>query len=191
MLTVVTRYARIAAGMVLVMIAAPFMAVVVLPVVGLRVSSVSSASMVPTIVTGDVIVADPHARPRAGDVVLARVDGTTRVIAHRLAARTGDGGWRTKGDANPDWDSWVTPDDHIEGVMVGRPIPLIGWPRVLWSAGWAWRVVDLLILAAVLGLAWFALGGVARPDEDPEHADPEHAIEDWLRNRVLEGAGSR
>jgi signal peptidase len=87
-------------------------------VVGWRPSVIVTGSMLPLIKPGDVVVADPGARPRRGQIVLvADREAPTGRLAHRVVAINPDGTLITKGDANPTPDSVRHRVSDVVGVV--------------------------------------------------------------------------
>jgi phage repressor protein C with HTH and peptisase S24 domain len=89
---------------------------------------VAGPSMVPTLRSGDVVLAWRGARIRPGDVVLAHFrTGTDRLVVKR-AVRPLDGGWWVEGD-NP----YASDDSRRYGAadVAGRVIWRFWPPRLL------------------------------------------------------------
>src|SRR4051794_27278359 len=115
-------------------------------------ATVMSASMSPTINTGDMVILRRLGRPaRAGDVVMIHVpdDARTRygyppVVIHRVVTVAPDGTLRTKGDARHEPDPFTVPRAAVTTSVVGH----------LPAAGQA-----LGFLGSGLGLLWLASGG--------------------------------
>lgn len=90
---------------------------------------VKSGSMEPTLMVGDVILIDENVKPediktgRDGDVIVFYKPGSNELIVHRAVARI-DGGFLTKGDANPGTDFWSPiPPENIVGRWTGFKLP--------------------------------------------------------------------
>jgi len=90
---------------------------------------VKSGSMEPTLMVGDVILIDENVKPEDirtgfnGDVIVFYKPGSDELIVHRAVARL-DGGFLTKGDANPGTDFWSpVPPENIVGRWTGFRIP--------------------------------------------------------------------
>lgn len=128
---------------------------------------VRSDSMAPSVRRGDVVLVDPAARPRRGDVLTYRRPGSGPVT-HRLVGGDAAGGYLTKGDANRQADPQpVAPDAVVGRVRV--LVPLLGWPgltlravpvAVVFLAGVGWLTVVVVrrrrragVRACVAGLA--------------------------------------
>ncbi len=73
---------------------------------GWKPSVIVTASMMPSIKPGDVVVVDPDRKPALGQIVLVNdPEAATGRIAHRVTAIDPDGTMTTKGDANQSVDS--------------------------------------------------------------------------------------
>lgn len=152
-------------------------------------ATVMSASMAPTINTGDVVVLKRLDAPAAvGQVVMVTVPDEARarygyppVVIHRVAAVAADGTVTTKGDAKPEVDPFTVPRSAItKGVVTHVP-----------AAGQVFG-----FLGSTLGLLWLASGGLmlfgmplldryraAQRRVDDEREEREHVIEE-LRLQV-------
>ena len=116
-------------------------------------ATVMSASMAPTIDTGDMVVLQRLDRPaRVGDIVVVNVPDEARsrygyppVVIHRVLRIAADGAVSTKGDARKEPDPFTVPRRALGAHVIGR-IP---------SGG---RVVTFL--TSPLGLLWLAGGAV-------------------------------
>ena len=121
-------------------------------VAGWRPSVVTSASMVPALRPGDVVLVAPQTRraPVLGAIVLFNRPGANGQVAHRVVAIQPDGRVMTKGDANPLPDSDLLPPGSIRG-QVRLVVPQVGALRLIttpyWRDGVAWLV---LLVASVL-----------------------------------------
>lgn len=115
---------------------------------------VESGSMTPAISPGDVVVLrDAPATIPDGAIVSFRGDDG-RLVTHRIAGRTADGSYRTRGDANPTFDSEPVPAGDIIGIAAAV-VPHIGSPTLWWRTGrWA-------PLAALTGVLVAAVAAVA------------------------------
>ena len=115
-------------------------------------ATVMSASMAPTIDTGDMVVLQRLGRPaQVGDIVVVNVPDDARsrygyppVVIHRVVRIAADGAVSTKGDARKDPDPFTVPRRALTAHVIGR-IPAGG--RLL------------AFLTSPLGLLW--LGGGA------------------------------
>lgn len=116
-------------------------------------ATVMSASMVPTINTGDVVVLKRmQALPRVGDVVAVTVPDAARTrygyppeVVHRVVRVSPAGEITTKGDARPRPDPFVSPRAAVRAKVIAT-VPAAG--RVL------------AFLTSGLGLLWLAGGAM-------------------------------
>jgi len=115
-------------------------------------ATVMSASMTPTIDTGDMVVLKRISRPRVGDVAAVAVPDEARsrfgyppVVVHRIVRIGPDGAVTTKGDARKDPDPFTVPASAVRTKVVVA-VPAAG--RVL------------AFLTSGLGLLWLAAGGL-------------------------------
>lgn len=117
------------------------------------VATVMSASMSPTIETGDVVVMRKlQSPPRVGDVIAVSVPEGARSrygyppkVIHRVVRIGGDGQIRTKGDARKAADPFTVSRDAVQAEVVFT-MPAAG--RVL------------AFLGSTLGLIWLAAGAL-------------------------------
>lgn len=113
-------------------------------------TSVTSGSMTPAFRVGDVVVTQrisdtSNITPPA--VVLVDRPGMLPLL-HRISAVSPNGGYVTKGDANPTQDSDVIQRSSIIGV--GRlVIPWVGWPAI-WAQQRNYPALALLSLVVLL-----------------------------------------
>jgi signal peptidase I len=114
---------RIIANAVLVVCVAALLAVLVAPrLMGLTLEPVLSGSMEPTIRTG-ALIAIGKSNPemvQVGDIIGFHVQGMDTPVCHRVIEVIRDGslaGFRTKGDANEDPDSWVVKPADLIGTV--------------------------------------------------------------------------
>ncbi|GLY00506.1 signal peptidase I [Actinoplanes sp. NBRC 101535] len=114
---------------------------------------VTSGSMSPLITRGDVVVVDPAATGKAGDVVMYDRPGTG-AVTHRIVGYTPDGRYLTKGDANPQRDPQPVTAQAVEG-RVRLLVPYLGLP------GLRLRTVPAGVVLA-LGVAALALLALRR-----------------------------
>lgn len=89
-----------------------------------------SGSMEPEIKTGDVVITHKIAGKdaRVGDIILFPYEKDMKVT-HRIIAVSDQQGaklFTTKGDANPEPDSNLVPEDNVQGKVV-TVIPKMGW----------------------------------------------------------------
>lgn len=84
--------------------------------------------MVPTLRSGDALLARRGGRVRAGDVVIATFADHPGLLVVKRAVRESDGGWHVTGD-NP----YAGGDSAVHGPaeVVGRVV-LRYWPRPRW-----------------------------------------------------------
>jgi signal peptidase I len=116
-------------------------------------ATVMSASMSPTIKTGDVVVLKRlRGMPHVGDIVAVSVPDAARsrygyppVITHRVVRVTPDGNITTKGDAKPDADPFTVRRGSVSAKVVMH-IPAAG------------HVFAFLV--SPMGLLWIAGGAV-------------------------------
>lgn len=110
-------------------------------------------SMEPTLRPGDLVFVYSSGDYDSGDIILFETrDG--RATLHRIVGQT-DGGYVTKGDANPTTDQQAgappVPADRIHGevlTVASRPLVLRGWGGVLGAL--AARIELLAALGAIL-----------------------------------------
>lgn len=135
---------------------------------------ITSGSMAPLIRTGDVVLLRTPDDPAAlapGAVVTFRDDGSAGALTtHRIVSVTGDGAYRTRGDANAVDDPASLAPAAVEGVAT-LLIPLAGLPVIWWrTAPWRLAIWSGIALAA----AWVALRpppvAGPRPDLDAPRA---------------------
>ena len=116
-------------------------------------ATVMSASMSPTIDTGDVVVMRKlQSPPRVGDVIAVAVPEGARSrygyppkVIHRVLRVGSDGQIRTKGDARKEADPFTVSRDAVQAEVVFT-VPAAG--RVL------------AFLGSTLGLIWLAAGAL-------------------------------
>jgi signal peptidase I len=114
-------------------------------------ATVMSASMEPTISTGDVVVLRKLDRPpRVGDIIAVSVPSEARqrygyppTVVHRVVNVSPAGLITTKGDARPKPDPFTTRRDAVRA-------------RVVWTVPAAGQVVAFL--TSTMGLIWLAAG---------------------------------
>ncbi len=126
---------------------------------------VLSGSMEPALPVGSAILVrpvDPQA-VSAGDIITYRQQGSPSFVTHRVVEVERQGpalGFRTKGDANEDPDSYTVPAENVEGrVWVDIPylgyvaqhvrgswgfLLLVGVPGAIIIAGEVWNIVSVL-----------------------------------------------
>lgn len=98
----------------------------------LKIYSVMSGSMEPTISVGSLILTKPQAAYSVGDIISFQNDeqiATKNTTTHRIAAIEEENGlnyYSTKGDANDSNDPGRVNDNRIKGKVV-LSIPLLGY----------------------------------------------------------------
>ena len=102
---------------------------------------VSGESMLPTLESGDLVVALERQSYAAGDVVVYQVPagepGAGTNIVHRIVGRSAGGGYVVRGDNREGVDPWHPHDSDILGSMsqripsVGRPFALVRQPAAM------------------------------------------------------------
>jgi signal peptidase len=134
---------------------------------GWRPAVVTSASMLPALRPGDVVLFEPvGARPLVGAIVLFRRPGTGQQVAHRVAAVHPDGELVTKGDANLAPDSELLAPAEVRG-QARLVLPRAGALRLLttpyWHSALPW--LALLLASAALALTVPTRAGRPTPDQ--------------------------
>jgi len=112
---------------------------------------VVSGSMRPALDIGDIVLVDAR-KPfnvSIGDVIAFRFENM--IVVHRVINVTG-GGFRTKGDANPDPDPFVVDSSSVVGKVVGS-IPKIGLATLALQQGLAIFKISPAALSVVLPVA--------------------------------------
>jgi len=103
---------------------------------GLRLFTVRSGSMNPTISVGSVVVVRPHQNYQKGDIITYKraedtnIDNPAITTTHRIVEvikKEQEIFYSTKGDANNAPDGKLTPDPAVIGKVVFQ-IPFIGYP---------------------------------------------------------------
>lgn len=136
-------------------------------------SVVQSGSMEPRISPGDVVLTTPLPKSSPlpiGRVITFDVDG--ELVVHRLVHVTDDNTLVTKGDANPDTDSWTVTRTNITGQ--GRLlVPYAGLPGFWLRHGnlSAFALWGALTLLAVVITVTTARNGRADDGSDDEDGD--------------------
>src|SRR4051794_20363857 len=116
-------------------------------------ATVMSASMAPTINTGDMVVLQKLGRPaRIGDIVLVNVPDDARsrfgyppVVIHRVFRIAPDGTVTTKGDARKEPDPFTVPRRALSAHVIAH-VPAAGRAMAFFTSP--------------LGLLWLAGGAV-------------------------------
>ena len=91
---------------------------------GIKPVVVLTGSMEPTIETGSLAFIDTRDRDVKPQEIIAFETGG-QLVTHRVVG-VSDGVYRTKGDANRDWDSWTLTDENIVGKTIWW-IPGVGY----------------------------------------------------------------
>lgn len=144
--------------------------------------AVASGSMKPALKEGDLIIVQGGlegstivAEEVTGDVIIFyRPGDPDELIVHRAVDKWQDGNiWKfhTKGDANPNEDSWIVRETDIIGKVVGV-IPYIGHiPLFVHTIN---GKIIIIILIVILVLLEFVIPTAQRkkesdlPEEDPD-----------------------
>jgi signal peptidase len=161
----VVTAARVAATLLLVVLAGLLATALAPRAVGLEATVVVSGSMAPQIRSGDVVLTRPGTGPdlRPGQVVLfADPQRPGRLLLHRLASFDAQGRLVTRGDANQSDDAVHVAPSDVHGVAVLR-VPFVGLPA-LWRAEGSFGHIALA--AAVLAgaaVSVFGRPGSPRP----------------------------
>ncbi len=87
---------------------------------------ITGGSMAPTLVPGDLCVVFKTARVAADDLMLFETADREQMVVHRIVS-VGEGGIRTKGDANGTVDRDTVSEERIRG----RVVQVIGFGRLL------------------------------------------------------------
>ena len=130
---------------------------------GLGASAVKTGSMRPTIDPGDLVITvnKDIVEPKVGSIIVATppVAGQDLpAIAHRIIEIKPDGSYKTKGDYNPEPDTWIDRPEDVDKTVIAH-IPM-GWVR------------SPLVIAGGLGmLALIFMWPSSKKDEDSEEAD--------------------
>lgn len=124
-----------------------------------QVGYVYSDSMEPTLGVDDGYLLVPAGTVEVGDVVTFRLETRDTLVTHRVVGRT-DGGFLTKGDANPSADQASGHPPVASEDVIGQVLTVGGTPLVLPNLGVAVRTVREYrtpLLGVVVGLV--LLGG--------------------------------
>ena len=137
------------------------------PLLGYRVFTVMSGSMVPSIGVGDLVVTQPlpARQARAGDVItFSDPEGSGRLITHRVRLATVEAAnvqFVTKGDANNTVERWSIPASGTLGRVEYR-VPRLGYVMRL-AGSPAGRIALMIVPALLLGAS--GLKRIWRPAE--------------------------
>jgi signal peptidase I len=155
------QWADHAARVLLVASGAGVLALLVLPLLGLRTLVVQSGSMAPAIGTGDMVVSKVISPSEAsvGDVVTFRDPSRdSELVTHRVVEKQDQGGaiaFVTKGDANEATEDWTIEGSGTMGKVVFH-IPKAGY-LVAWATLPAVRaglLIGAALIFAVIALRW-------------------------------------
>lgn len=100
-----------------------FVIVVLFRGMGIRVFTVLSGSMEPTVPTGSVVLVDTHKEPKKNDIITFRMSDV--YVTHRMIGEE-QKGYITKGDANNCADFQNVPVEKVTGVVIAV-IPMAGY----------------------------------------------------------------
>lgn len=130
---------------------------------GYQLYVVQTASMVPAISPGDVVIDRPvRDGVRVGDVITFQHSSSPDLVTHRVTAVT-DGQIRTKGDANRTEDAWSIDEAQVHGI-VSLAVPLAGFAIVYL------RQPSGLASLATVAMAWLLLWQLFFPSTNaPRH----------------------
>jgi len=106
----------------------PILILVILHIMGLRLTVPLTDSMEPTIPKGSLVLVVPTwlVKPKVGDVALYRIRITNEyLVLHRVVGAT-QKGLLTKGDNRAFRDPWVVEKEDVIGVAV-LSIPFLGY----------------------------------------------------------------
>jgi signal peptidase I len=132
------------------------LALLALPLLGLRTLVVQSGSMSPAIETGDMVVSRVISPSEAsvGDVVTFRDPSRdSELVTHRVVEKRDEGGavaFVTKGDANGATEEWTIERSGTMGEVVFR-LPKAGY-LMAWATLPAVRAALLIGAAVILGV---------------------------------------
>lgn len=130
---------------------------------GASVHAVASDSMVPAFARGDLVVTQPNAEPRVGDMVTFGRAG--QLVTHRIVAPGRVAGtWETRGDANPGNDPWSIRTADITGRVVGT-VPRLGFV-LLAAETVSGRLIGVNLTVALLALALWSSPRAIRGGRD-------------------------
>ncbi len=96
---------------------------------GMKVLSVQSGSMSPTIPTGNLVFVTPSDSYEVNDIITFRSSGERELITHRIVSadpQSAEPQFQTQGDANDVADSYTVPQRGIVG-KVRLSLPLLGY----------------------------------------------------------------
>lgn len=137
---------------------------------GVGVSAVKTGSMRPTIDPGDLVITvnKDIVEPKVGSIIVATppVAGQKLpAIAHRVIEIRPDGSYKTKGDYNPEPDTWVDRPQDVDKTVVAH-VPM-GWVRS-----------PLVIAAGIGALALIFMWPSSRSEEAEETSASDEGIDE-------------
>jgi signal peptidase I len=112
---------------------------------------VRSGSMSPVFNAGDIVITGPVNEIEIGEIITFVND--TKVITHRVTGIEGDQ-ILTKGDANEDADTFLTPVSQVQGSYLFR-IPGLGYLQTFLHTKMGWFLV--VILPTFLLVIWIVV----------------------------------
>lgn len=104
--------------------------ILVLGITPIKVKTIASPSMSPTIEVGDAVIINSMIdknKLKEGNIIAFKHDG--KIIVHRIDKILDDGKYITKGDYNNDIDHFTIDNDDIVGKLIIN-IPYIGYPAI-------------------------------------------------------------
>lgn len=127
-----TRRSRLITGLLVVAGVAVLAGGLTIRLLDLRLQTVLSGSMRPTVGPGDVVVTQPVpvGDLHVGDVIAFYPPDRTVPVLHRITSVSVEGGVvsvTTRGDANTVDDPWVASINGATGYRMVGYVPLIGW----------------------------------------------------------------
>ena len=125
---------------------------------------VSGSSMLPSLESGDLVVAFDQETYAVGDVIVYRVPGAGTQIVHRVIGRARGDGYIVRGDNREGQDYWRPYDEEVVGKMSIR-LPGVGTALIYM------RTTVGVALIAALTTMLVALG-VFSPDRSPPRREP-------------------
>jgi len=131
--------------------------------------AVASGSMTPTLEVGDLVIvqAVPASEIKEGDIIVFNMPGEKTHTIHRVITTetlaNGTIRFKTKGDANPTEDPWIT-EQNVQGRVLYR-IPYIGYMVLIPAIP-----ITVAITIIIIILVW--------PEKTKRfHHKPHHATE--------------
>lgn len=131
---------------------------------------VTSGSMSPTILEGDLLIIQnvpaedlqvgDHHTQSGGDIIVFDAPGYIEPIVHRIVNKTLINGtyyfetWGDNSFTNPIKDPWLTPEDRVHGKVILH-LPYLGWPKlVLDRFNLALPIFIALAILLAISIAW-------------------------------------